>query len=350
MCAYNKLIAQSIIQDVINTVEQHLKSNYPIRILIHGPRKSGKTSALGFLCDLFKDKSIFTQNEEPEDREDCLIFFDNLDRDSEKISELNRYKKASVIATARGRYQPVGSPWQGWTPVSIGQFSRDKIEVLTKSFQTISTEKARRQEIIDGVWHLSNGHPFLAWIALKLLEDHWNEFKARDKLNGQDFENFCQEYGKEVLIDQNIRYLQNFSREAKMMLTMIAITSNYVVDPYDQSPVSSPVAKSSWLHRLRSGIDRIRSRPTHMSESSAPPPPFPITTDALMVTRYAQKWALSQVFMINFLEGLDELRDEGVVTYDASRGWQITPLVSSFFRVRGWAAIKDIDQEMESYF
>jgi hypothetical protein len=64
-----------------------------------------------------------------------------------------------------------------------------------------------------------------------------------------------------------------------------------------------------------------------------------------MVTHDAQDWLSGPLQMIDLLKALDELEDEGVVNYDASGGWQITPMVGLFFRLREWAAIKDLGVE-----
>jgi len=358
-----KVVDKPIVRDAISVVTEHLTSSR--FILIHGPRKCGKTTALSVIYDwaehnsyhIIAENKLLSQMTTENDSlsslpevDKLLILFDGLDRYPGMIAKLNKLSKASVIATVQGRYRPAGGPWDGWERVPIGPLSDKEVgKFLDTSFDALSAEKDHRQKIIEGVLYLSNGHPFFVHMALDLLNRHWNEFKSKDKWENQDFREFicsCQEADKETLINRISQYLQNFRDDAKMMLALIAIEFGYVVDPYDQERTSSRTNRN-WLHRLLSGIRRARSRLTRTLECSVPRPLLssPLTTDALMVTHDAQDWLSGPLQMIDLLKALDELEDEGVVNYDASGGWQITPMVGLFFRLRGWAAIKDLGVE-----
>ncbi len=67
-----------------------------------------------------------------------------------------------------------------------------------------------------------------------------------------------------------------------------------------------------------------------------------------MVTYDAQEWLLGSDAMIDLLNALNDLDDEGIITYNPASGWQIIPIIITYYRHRGWGAIKELG--LEDYF
>lgn len=274
----NRIVMRSNINHIINQLRN---SQHPIRILIHGPRKGGKTSALRVIEQkasslsyrIIIGDSLFSRKFQ--DANDLLILFDDLDNDPEGLNELINYPQASVIATAQGRYRLAKGAWENWTCVRLDPFNSAELADLTTN--------------IDKVLKLSCGHPFFVMIALDWLSERGN---------------------KQTLINKIDQYMAPLSRIEKLILTLIAIASG------DINP-----------------SNRRQQRQA------------PLTVDALMVTYDAQDWFSTlrpepnRINPLHLLEVLDRLDDEGVITYDRMSGWQIMPLIVEYYRHQGWSGV-----------
>ncbi len=213
----DKIVMRSAINGVINQLKTRER---PLRIVIHGPRKYGKTFALRAIEQSVRSSSLLYRtiwSDGPfsgtfEDANDLLILFDNIDECPDRISELSSCPQASVIASAKGRYRPARGTWDGWELVPLGPFNRAELEDLTRRFDSIPTDNL--PEIIDRVIYSSNGHPFFASIELESIQASNEE---RDR----------------ILIDKTYQYLINLTIAEKKTLSLIAIASGYIVAPYN---------------------------------------------------------------------------------------------------------------------
>ena len=370
-------VKRTIEDDVISCLNDHP------RILLHGPRRSGKTDVLGAIQERASSSAGNPETKlllfriigpdcldpplkdcaKPEEQH--LVLFDDLDNvgdnaNAARTALLNQFSGAKVVATAQGRYWPRGGLWEDWHVVPIGLFSRGELEELINiqgGIISLASADDHHNEITDGIWYLSNGHPFLARKACEFLYERWNEFKSKDIWTPQSFEKLictCHGRDKDDLVNQIHQYLFGLSTEAKMLLTLIAIASGYMVDPGDQGASSSSENRGR-TRKAISGIRNffgrlprvfVRGRPQSLSSpdcAGRKEPQPPLTTDALMVTHDAQEWLSGPYPVLGLLDALDNLEDEETVIYDLTQGWQITPMVAVYYRRTGWAAINDLE-------
>ncbi|MEM4188171.1 MAG: hypothetical protein QXN56_03275 [Candidatus Hadarchaeum sp.] len=346
----------SLLEKLIDQVnkETHL------RLIIHGCRCGGKSTLLKAIENSAErlSKKVVAPNEYLEkapndetgnlDETSNLILFDDIDVYPNRIIELSKLESASIILTAPGRFRPsinvrglqeeqaqeIKQTWEQFLTASstlqVPLFTRTEIEALVdKALASfLQTQSFHRDHAVDTVIYLSNGHPFLAQLALDLIRGCWEKFVGRGQqaledliYSGDDEKVNINRFISDLLL----RLLNRLEKPATMMLTLIAVGSGLVPELARYN--------DSYLGRRVMEYNQIPSQRSILS------------TDALMMTYDAQEWLAARYNILEMISALNEIEDEVLVTYDDNQGWQLTPIVAAYFKYRGVKALKDLELE-----